>query len=139
MSTYLLFFLFAGAVADEPTSDPQYEAISKVSDKSANCASPDALDKLFQLSSSGLITGVDPQEWLSGVNEDTFLNCPQAFLVALSKQPAATQYHLLNQYFGIQHAPWHLGAELRKWQNDVEVGAFVRAQFAAYLVAEEPQ
>lgn len=134
----ILLILFAWH-AEARSIESQEEAIDKAAVDALKCSSPSDFDALFRLSASGEVTGVHPSEQLSEVNEEVFLKCPLEFLLALNAQPEATQASVVDLYFGIRHAPWELGAELRKWKHHKKVGALVRTRFAAFLEAQAEQ
>ncbi len=102
-----------------------------------DCGSSGSFMPLFDLAVSGQNTGVSHVEYVSEVTEEVFLACPFEFLSSLMKLVPGDRKAVL-RYFGVVHAPWELGAELRKWQQDGKVGEFVKTEFSGFLVAKSP-
>ena len=139
MRGLLLLLMLAVGCSGAQSHDEQYAAIDRASASASKCKSSSVFDELFLLAASGKVTGVHTSEELSLANENAFLRCPYEFLLALKAQPEAAQTAVVNQYFGIRHAPWELGKELRKLQENDMVGDLVRTRFSGFLAAEAPK
>lgn len=120
----------------QASSDDGWGEISAVSQQViVDCRSAIAMTNLFQLSQSRRFTGAAQTEYLAEANESVFLACPRQFLLALKEAPGATRA-AVQQHFGVIHSPWQLGAELRRWELDPQLGEFVKINFADFLAAK---
>ena len=126
--------LLAGAAFAQESDEPG-DALEEAIAAPIECGQPSSFDPLFEIAASGTVEGAEPSEMLAEANENAFLKCPKAFLLALAKQSRETQDGVLN-YFGLRHEPTDLGRILRTWKNDPQVGPLVRTRFTALLDAK---